>query len=198
MEKIKQYENWQQYNAEQTNFPCYWTDKDLDFEWVNTVQTDEVPKEDAWDIFTTDQKYYLQNLQKSWGVTDSATDHYMSFQPPLPDSLSHILDPYKEYCYSYNCLKLTPGNMLVWHFDTYATFVKRENLTEDTADNIFRSVVMLSDWDCGHVLQVGNDVISHWKPGDVYTWQSYTWHGLCNFGKKDIILAQISFLKDTD
>lgn len=198
MNKIKQYENWQEFSPQKTKLPCTWTDKDLEFDWVETIQTDEVPEQDAWDIFTTDQKYYLQNLQKSWGVSDSATKHWMSFKPPLSKSMSHILDPYKKYCHSYNLLKLTPGNMLVWHFDAYATFVKRENLTEDTADNIFRSVVMLSDWDCGHVLQVGNDVTSHWKAGDVFTWQSYTWHGLCNFGKKDIVLAQISFLKDVN
>lgn len=196
MDTIKKYENWKNFHVEHDYVQCNWSDNDLDFEWFETIQTDEVPEDDAWNIFTTDQKYYLQNLQKGWGVSDSATKHYMSFSPSLTKSLSYILDDYGKYTYSYNLLKLTPGNMLVWHFDTYATFVKRHNLSKDAANDIFRSVVMLTDWDCGHVFQVGNDVLSHWTPGDRYTWQSYTWHGLCNFGKKDIILAQISFIKN--
>ena len=195
MKNLEKYQNWKAWSCTRDRVDSQWTKEDLNFDWHKTIQLDEVPEGDAWDSFTTDQKYYLQDLQKSWGVSDNATEHYMSFCPDLPENMQHILKPYKQYEHTYNLLKLTAGNMLVWHFDSYATFVRRANLTESSADNIFRAVVMLTPWDCGHVLQIGNEVLSHWSQGDLFTWQSYTWHGLCNFGKTDIILAQISYLK---
>lgn len=194
MNKIKQYENWQEFSPQKTKLPCTWTDKDLEFDWVETIQTDEVPKNDVWESYTTTQKYFLAELHKNWGVPDESTVHYMSFNPQLTEEFASIIEPFKQYNYSCNLLKLTPGHMLVWHFDTYATFVKRKDIQQESADNIKRSAVMMTDWDCGQVLQVGNEVLSHWKKGDVFTWFSYTWHGTCNFGKSDMILAQVSYL----
>lgn len=196
MDIIKQYQNWRKFGVERSYIESKWTEADLIFAWEKTFQTDEVPENDAWSLFTTNQKINLQNIQKSWGVKDTSTEHWMSFSPTLPKKIGHILNPFKKYTYSYNLLKLDPGHMLVWHYDIYSTFVKRHNLTQDQAEKIHRSAIMLTDWNCGQMLQVGNDVLTHWSKGDTFTWQSYTWHGLCNFGPEQIILAQVSFLKD--
>jgi len=196
MNWLDEYSDWKQYTVNESSISAEWSNEDLKFDWIKTVQTDEVPENDAWDIFTTDQKLKLQNIQKSWGVDDSTTEHWMCFSPELQGSLQEILKPFENYTHSYNLLKLDAGKMLVWHYDTYATFVKTHDLSENKANNIHRSIVMLSDWDCGQVLQVGNDILSHWHKGKMYTWQSYTWHGLCNFGPSEIILAQISYLKE--
>jgi hypothetical protein len=57
---------------------------------------------------------------------------------------------------------------------------------------------MMSDWDRGQMLQVGNKVYTHWKKGDTYTWKSDVWHGMCNFGPSDCVVAQITFLDENN
>lgn len=194
MEELKKYETWEKFKAQISKVNSNWNFDPKKFEWHKTVQTDEVPKNDVWESYTTTQKYFLADLHKSWGIPDESTVHYMSFNPDLTGDLNSITEPFKKYNYSCNLLKLTAGHMLAWHFDTYATFVKRKNIIQRDAENIKRSAVMLTDWDCGQVIQIGNEVFSHWTKGDVFTWMSYTWHGVCNFGKSDMILAQISYL----
>jgi hypothetical protein len=194
MNAIEKYNNWEQFRPTKTAVAANWNLEDLNFEWHKTIQTNEVPEDDVWESHTTIQKRYLEDLHKSWGVPGDSTKHYMSFSPELTGVFSSILEPFANYNYSCNLLKLTPGHMLVWHFDTYATFVNRKNVSEEESENIFRSAVMLTDWDCGQVIQIGNEMVSHWKKGDVFTWPSYTWHGTSNFGKSDMIVAQVSYL----
>ena len=182
------------YGATKAHINCTWDTSDLNFEWVETIQTKEVPKDDPWDSFTTDMKYHLQDLHHSWGVPDSSTYHLMALRPELNPKLKFILDHFKTQKFSYNFIKITPGHMLVWHYDTYATFVKGQQLTIDDAENIKRSVVLMSDWDVGQVIQIGNDIITHWKAGDVITWDSFAWHGTCNFGPSDMIVMQVSYI----
>jgi len=196
MDSLKKYENWKEFGCLKTSVDANWSSEDIKFEWEKTIQTDEVPKDDVWDSYSTDQKYILADLHSAWGIPDISTEHYMSFSPMLIDKFLTILQPFENYNHSHNLLKLTPGHMLVWHFDTYATFIKRKNIPQADADSIKRSAILMTDWDCGHVIQIGNEVLSHWKKGDVFTWDSYTWHGACNFGKTDMILAQISYSID--
>ena len=194
MEYLKKYEQWKNFSPAEMAVVANWDTCDLKFEWHKTVQTDEVPADDVWESHTTKQKYFLEEMHKSWGIPDRSTEHYMSFEPQLDGVFSTIIEPFEKYTHSCNLLKLTPGHMLVWHFDTYATFVNRKHVTEQESENIYRSAVMLTDWDCGQVIQIGNKMVSHWKKGDVFTWPSYTWHGTCNFGKSDMIVAQVSYL----
>lgn len=196
MDSLKKFENWKEFGCRKTSVASNWAAEDIDFQWKHTVQTNEVPKNDVWDSYSTDQKYLLADLHKSWSIPDSATEHYMSFSPALSDKFLTILEPFKEYNHSYNLLKLTPGHMLAWHFDTYATFIRRKTIPQQDTEKIKRSVILLTDWDCGHVIQIGNQILSHWSKGDIFTWDSYTWHGACNFGKRDMILSQVSYIVD--
>jgi hypothetical protein len=86
----------------------------------------------------------------------------------------------------------------MWHFDTYATFVKYNDIAEEDAHNICRTVIMMDDWDRGQVLQVGEEAYTHWRAGDTYTWKGDIWHGMANFGPSDIVMSQITFLDEDD
>lgn len=194
MDSIKKFANWKNYKPIKSKINATWLTADLNFDWIHTVQTDEVPTDDVWNSYTTDQKYLLSKLHKRWNIPDSSTAHWMCFEPKLPPALLPILDLFKKHNYSFNLLKLTPGHMLAWHFDTYATFVKRKTVLQSDAEKIKRSVIMLTPWDCGQVIQIGDELLSHWSPGSVFTWDSYAWHGTANFGKSDMIVAQVSYL----
>jgi len=188
------YINWKNYSAVKTTFPKTWND--IDVEWQEVIQTKEVIKGDPWDIYTTDLKNQLEELHTSWHIPDESVKHYMSIRPELKGGLEELLEPFKNYTYSYSLLKLTAGHMIVWHFDTYATFVKHNNIQEIDADKIKRTAILLTDWSFGHILQVGSDVFSHWNAGDAFTWDNDTWHGACNFGKDDMILMQVTYIEE--
>jgi hypothetical protein len=194
LEKFNHIEN---YGATRSHIDAQWTNSDfLGFEWVETVQTNEVPHNDPWDSFTTDMKFQLEELHKSWRVPDASTWHLMAHKPELTERLTPILDHFKQKTVSYNFIKITPGHMLVWHYDTYATFVNRNDLTFADSENIKRSAVLMNNWDVGQVIQIGHDIITHWTAGDVITWDSFAWHGTANFGRSDMIVMQVSYIDE--
>lgn len=194
------YENWRLHKAYQSSVEeVTWRDSDLlTLSWLPTYMTDEIPQDDDWNTFATQNKKTLEAMYKSWGVPKEGSLHYMSIRPALNKRLETILETYKNNKYNYNFLKLTPGCSLMWHFDTYATFVKFNNIKEDQVHNVCRTAIMMKDWDRGQVFQVGDEVYTHWQAGDTFTWKGDIWHGVANFGPSDIIIGQITFLDEDD
>lgn len=193
---LDKFNNISKFNAIKSNIPCTWSDVDLDLDWVETIQTKEVPADDPWESFTTEMKYSLEKLHKEWKINDQSTWHLMAHCPELNTNLKVILNHFPYNTLSYNFIKITPGHMLVWHYDTYATLVHRKNLSLEHAEKIKRSVIMMNDWDVGQVIQIGDELLGHWTAGDVYTWESFAWHGTCNFGRSEIIAMQVSYLDE--
>lgn len=190
-------DNWSTQSGISGSIENTWEDRDLQvLDWEETYMIDEVPAHDSWDTFATRQKIELEELFKSWGVSKQGTRHYMSIRPRLNANLTKILDNFNLFDHNYNFLKLTPGNQILWHFDTFATFVKFNQIDQTDIDRVYRTAIMMTSWDKGQVLQIGNDVYTHWNAGDCFTWKGYTWHGAANFGPSDMIIAQITFLKD--
>jgi len=74
-------------------------------------------------------------------------------------------------------LEYTPGNMLPLHSDGMEGFRKLYGKS-----NPRRFFVAVSDWDWGHVLQVHNNIISHWKTGDTWEIKPGVFHCSANFG----------------
>lgn len=194
------YENWQEHGAHESSIEdVTWRDSDLlTLNWEATYMTDEIPTGDSWDTFATQQKRALEAMYKSWNVPKEGSLHYMCIRPKLTKRLQTMLLPYQHMKFNYNFLKLTPGCSLMWHFDTYATFVKFNNIEEDQVHNVCRTAIMMKDWDRGQVLQVGDEVYTHWQAGDTFTWKGDTWHGVSNFGPSDIVIGQITFLDEDD
>jgi hypothetical protein len=195
MEKIlDNFNNWNNFSPVRSSIPLTWTNEDLKFNWNENVQTDEVPTDDPW--ITAPYRYYMEEMYQKWGVDHTCTKHYLTFSPNLNTNLSPILTHFNYKVMSYNLLLLPPGRNLLWHFDVYATFIKRNNLSLDDFDKIGRTVIMMKDWAYGQIIQIGNDVISHWKAGDTISWPSSTWHGASNFGGEDLIVMQVSYINE--
>lgn len=197
---IKSYEDWHKHSGVVGSISeAEWTDNDhAHFDWKETYMIEELPKDDRWNTFATQHKLDSEELYKEWGIIKENTKHYMCIRPELPPRLSSMLTEYHNRSHNYNFLKLTPGNQIVWHFDTFATFVKFNDIKQEQIKDVCRTAVFLDDWDRGQMIQAGNDVYTHWKKGDTYTWKSDVWHGMCNFGPSDIIIAQITFLDEAN
>jgi hypothetical protein len=72
--------------------------------------------------------------------------------------------------------------------------VHYNNITEDQAENIHRTIVMLTPWAPGQVLQVSDNTITKWNVGDTHQWNAYTWHGVGNFSFTDFVVIQITWI----
>lgn len=174
--------------------PVTWNNEWRDFVWQETYMTNEIPKDDMWDTPATKKKLELEKLYEQLKIVPECTKHYMSIRPPLTDALQRILDEYKTVDHNYNFLKLTAGHNVIKHYDSYATFIKFNDIPEDRHDHIKRTIIMMTDWCFGQVLQVENKIETHWKIGDTYTWQGNAWHGLGNFGFDDCVVMQVTWL----
>lgn len=195
IDQTEKYINWNKSKITRSSLSPGWDPTLIDVPWTEVIQTEEVVVGDPWDIYTTDLKYQLADLHSEWSIPRESVRHYMSIRPQLHSGLETALVPFEKYVHNYSLLKLTAGHMIVWHFDTYATFVKHNNIPQQDANKIKRSIVMLTPWSFGHVLQIGSDVISGWHVGDIITWSNDTWHGACNFGRDDFILMQVTYIE---
>jgi hypothetical protein len=195
IDQTEKYINWNKSKTTRSSLVPGWDPHSIDVPWTEVIQTEEVVVGDPWDIYTTELKYQLADLHTEWSIPRESVKHYMSLRPQLHHGLETALAPFEEYTHNYSLLKLTAGHMIVWHFDTYATFVKHNNISQQDADKIKRSIVMLTPWSFGHVLQIGSEVISGWNVGDIITWSNDTWHGACNFGRDDFTIMQVTYIE---
>lgn len=178
-------------------FPMTWNDKDLDnFDWVETYMIDEVPTTDRWDNFATDNKLKLEKLYIEKNLPKMCSKHYMCFSPQLSTGLQEILNVFKDSTVHYNFLKLSPGYNVWMHYDSYSTFVKHNNISQEKIDLVNRTAIFMTKSAPGQVLQIGNEIFSNWTKGSSYTWQGQEWHGAANFGFDELIVMQVTWLKN--
>lgn len=174
--------------------PVTWSNEWQSFGWVETLMTNEIPKDDAWDTPATIKKLKLEKLYSDLKISPECTKHFMCICPELSTGLIKILDKFNTANYNYNFLKVTAGHNVIKHYDSYATFIKFNNVSESEHRHIKRTIVMMTEWKFGQVLQVEEKIETHWNIGDTYTWEGDVWHGLGNFGFDDCVVMQITWL----
>lgn len=175
--------------------PVNWSGNDLDdLKWVETFCIDELPVDNLWNTSATKFKLWQEDLYQSWGHIKSATQHYMSFEPKLSFDLSAVLKKINSTNESFtlNFMKIPAGRLISWHCDTYGYVINKFNVPMDRVTNIQRTLVFMQDWSFGQVVQFGDSMLSHWKAGELYTWQHEAWHGAANFGSRDLTIMQIT------
>lgn len=84
------------------------------------------------------------------------------------------IDPKKSLL---RLLEYMPGHSLPLHCDGFEGF---KRLYGD--GNATRFFVAISDWDWGHTLQVHDNMIANWQPGDTYIIPPGVFHASANFG----------------
>ena len=181
-------------NYTKSNLPVTWNNEIESFNWKETYMIGEVPSDDIWINFATEKKLELEEIYRNLNMPVECSKHYMSLNPKLSSGLELILQNFQNNKFHYNFLKLTPGYNLWWHYDSYSTFVKYNNISEEDAHKINRTVVMMTPWVPGQVFQIENDALINWEIGTTYTWPSYTWHGVGNFSFSDFIVMQITWI----
>ncbi len=78
-------------------------------------------------------------------------------------------------------LEQPPGKAIPWHRDSYNNY--RRNFAKVSDDTeVIRYLVQLNDWNWGHYVLVGNDVIHQYKIGDIHCWPEGIYHATGNVG----------------
>jgi len=129
--------------------------------------------DDAEEVCNEYLKYgYNEHNTKSWKTTN--------FDPPITfdwfDNLSNQL-PLDNPIVTIH--RQDPGQTLPWHFDRF--FMMKRLYPEDTRP-IWRFLIFLEDWKNGHLLQIGDSMLTHWTQGDTVVWKPGTEHLASNVG----------------
>ena len=105
---------------------------------------------------------------------------------------------YKEFDYeketlgvSMFCMK--PGDIIPEHQDTYAKYRQIHNIEDPSV--IWRSLVMLDDWDSGHYLEIDGVPEVNWRAGNTFTWNNDAPHIAANLGTTPRYTLQITGVK---
>jgi len=108
--------------------------------------------------------------------------------------LKDVIDQTKLKNASIGLIKVSPGHVIPWHYDSYVFYKKTNNVEEE--NNVERHIVFPFPWHWGHIYQIGNNVISNWKKGESYTWPVFRYHLAVNAGVKDFYLLAITGLRN--
>lgn len=73
-----------------------------------------------------------------------------------------------------------PGHGIPWHRDTMEAW--KNKFPELVDKTVSRQLLMITDWHWGQMLQIDNDIISHWSSGDVFVIPVKHWHLSANQG----------------
>lgn len=78
-------------------------------------------------------------------------------------------------------LEQPPGKFIPWHRDSYNNY--RRNFAKVSDEHeVIRYLVQLNDWQWGHYVSVGNDVIHQYQIGDIHCWPEGIYHCTGNAG----------------
>ena len=108
--------------------------------------------------------------------------------------LKNVIDQTKLKNASIGLIKVSPGHVIPWHYDSYVFYKQTNNIEEE--NNVERHIIFPFSWHWGHIYQIGNNVISNWKEGERYTWPIFRYHLAVNAGVKDLYLLAITGLRN--
>lgn len=111
-----------------------------------------------------------------------------------PDCIKKILDQTGLTNASVGIIRLKPGNIIPWHYDSYIYY--NETNQNSGKKNPERHIIFPESWHWGHIYQIGNNVISNWKGGDRYSWPNLRYHLAANVGIKDFIMLAVTGVRN--
>jgi len=119
-------------------------------------------------------------------------DHLLqSFNDELPcaDRFEQVLNV-KNSSVSWTCI--LPNTILPTHRDTFYTLRQQHNVE---IDQCFRYLIFLEDWSFGHIAVFENNIITNWKAGNVWIFDSEELHYAVNASNVPFHSCQVSTFK---
>ena len=79
-----------------------------------------------------------------------------------------------------------PGRMLPWHIDSFQSMIDEKNYR-----GVRTYLCFLEDWVPGQIFGTEQDTYTHWRAGDIITWDYLVWHYSSNASLKPKNTLQI-------
>lgn len=163
--------------------------KNLDLPWdLISSDLDKYKNEKLYisslmqDYGYNDDGYKINNDFKNYGYTEHNTRIWKTTNLDPKINLAWENEVIDKLPLDHAVATLTrqdPGQILPWHYDRF--FFLKKLFPNDTRP-IIRFLLFLQDWEMGHVLQVGNSMLTHWTRGDVVVWRPGQYHVSANIG----------------
>lgn len=140
----------------------------------------------------TDNPDILNRIEsfRKWGYNEYNSLTYQLYDYQFPE----IFSKYTALTYLMNpsafLLKQNPGQAVPWHYDTFFSYMKNNDLADDKA--ICRYLIFLEDWQWGHYVFCGNSVIHQWVKGDVIYIPYRMHHASCNVGMVPLLTLLVT------
>jgi hypothetical protein len=134
--------------------------------------------------------------QNQWHLTwvpQASSLHRMAFDVQEYFNTAEIARAIPGENLSWSLIEIPAGRILPWHRDYYNTHVRQRGLSEHEALSVQRAIVCLRPWTFGQIVQIGCEMLHHWRAGDVFTWPHAAFHGAANFGPNPMTFLQITY-----
>jgi len=121
---------------------------------------------------------------RSLGYPEKFTGDMCDMRSPQPVWNERIIKQFQRYGWKdigTSYYRMGPGTILPMHKDLYIKYINLFNL-QGKEETIHRAIIFLEDWQSGHYLEIGSDVITKWSAGAVVEWQYDTPHMAANLG----------------
>jgi hypothetical protein len=166
--------------------PVSWNIEQHAIDWIDIDIQGEV----------TDISRQPAAVQNQWHLTwvpRESSRHRMAFDVADYFDTSAISSLIPGNNCTYSLIQIPPGRILPWHRDYYNTHIKKFNITEQHAYQVHRAVLCLNSWTYGQIVQIGSEMLHHWRAGDLFSWPHAAWHGAANFGNHAMTFLQITY-----
>lgn len=163
------------------NIDLPWEQVDADLASIATDQTrvmsivekNEYVNDELRKLTSEYLKYgYTAHNTKIWKTTNGESKLTFAWEKDIIDQLP--LDRATA-----TLTRQDPGQVLPWHIDRF--FFLKKQYPEDPRP-IWRFLLFMEDWRMGHILQINDSVLHHWRRGDVVVFHPGTEHLSANVG----------------
>ena len=162
-----------------------------------------MPLEIGASIYRGEQKDYEENelvwrkldhIHHGYNKENTRMYYKRTKKKESPTFLQRIIDKTELRDAYAGVIRLEPGNVIPWHYDSYI-FSRNESETKEPK-NFERHIIFPLDWDWGHIYQIGNNVISNWTGGARYSWPNLRYHLAANVGIVDFVMIAVTGTKE--
>lgn len=131
------------------------------------------------------------DLWRNLGYTQTKfTGDMYDMRNPEPTWIDPFRRIFKWQHFSWSVYRMGPGCVLPNHSDTYARFCDIHKVED--AEQIYRAVIMLEDWNSGHYFEIDGTPYTGWIAGDTFVWRNDVEHLAANVGMTDRYTLQIT------
>ena len=126
----------------------------------------------------------MDNIQAGYNATNTLFKQKYFYEKKTMPVWSRKIIKMSKLENAYLAINMNPpGTINPWHSDSYRGMNKmKKDPKSKIKKKIMRVLLFVDDWHWGHFLQVGNQVVSNWKRGDIYSWKSDRYHLATNSG----------------